>query len=306
MKSKGSAWIAWVFLLPVLLVMGLLVFYPLIKGISYSFTNMNQQNMGNIFAPPTYEYIGLQNYTELLGSFFEPNSVFRDVIIQTFVWTFTNVFFHFSFGLALALLLNRKIKGRAIYRTLLMVPWAVPSFVGAFSWLWMYNDKYGFFNQVLKAIGLPTVSWLGDSTTAMIAVILVNVWLGVPFMMVTLLGGLQSIPESLYEAARVEGASAWQQFTKITLPLLRPVAATATTLGIIWTFNMFNIIYLVTGGGPVHSTEILVTYAYQEAFRSWNLGMASTYGVVILSFLVAFTLFYQRVLKSNQNEGMYY
>ncbi|WP_333639895.1 sugar ABC transporter permease [Laceyella tengchongensis] len=306
MSTRNNAWIAYVFLAPVFIVMTLLVFIPLAQGISYSFTNMNQYNMGNQFLPPSYEWIGLKNYSDLFGTIFQPKSVFRDVLVQTAIWTFVNVFFHFTLGLFLALLLNRKIKGRGIYRMLLMVPWAVPSFVGAFAWQWMYNDKYGLFNLVLKNLGIPAVPWLGDSFWAMFSAILVNVWIGIPFMMVTLLGGLQSIPESLYEAARIDGATWWQQLKNITLPLLKPVAATATTLGIIWTFNMFNIIYLITGGGPVHSTEILVTYAYREAFRNWNLGIASTYGVVILSVLIVFTLFYRRVLKANANEGVYY
>lgn len=306
MRMHNQAWIAYLFLAPVLIVMALLVFYPLIQGILYSFTNMNQYNMGSKFLPPSYEWIGIQNYTELISTLFQPKSVFRDVLVQTAIWTFVNVFFHFMLGLILALLLHRQIKGKGLYRMLLMVPWAVPSFVGAFAWQWMYNDKYGLFNQLLETAGLPTIPWLGDSFWAMTSAILVNVWIGVPFMMVTLLGGLQSIPESLYEAARIDGATAWQQLKDITLPLLKPVATTATTLGIIWTFNMFNIIYLITGGGPVHSTEILVTYAYREAFRNWNLGIASTYGVVILSILVVFTLFYRRLLKANTDEGVYY
>lgn len=292
------------FLAPVLIVMGALVFYPLLQGISYSFTNMNQYNMGSQFAPPSYEFVGLKNYVELFASFTAEDSVFRAVVVQTLIWTFVNVFFHFTIGLGLALLLNRKVRGRGVYRMLLMVPWAVPSFVSAYAWTWMFNEKYGFFNLMLQQLGLPAVAWLGDSFWAMVSVIAVNVWIGVPFMMVTLLGGMQSIPESLYEAARVDGASAWRQFWNITLPLLRPVAATATVLGIIWTFNMFNIIYLVTKGGPVRSTQILVTYAYQEAFERWNFGVATTYGVVILSFLLIFSLIYRRLLKTN--EGVHY
>ncbi|WP_044641449.1 carbohydrate ABC transporter permease [Risungbinella massiliensis] len=306
MLNRQNSWVAYVFLAPVLIIMGILVFYPLVRGISYSFTDMNQYNMGNTFVDPSYQWIGFQNYQEIFSTFFDRNSIFRDIIWQTLVWTFINVFFHFTIGLGLALLLHRKIKGQGIYRILLMVPWAVPSFVAAFAWLWMYNSKYGLFNLVLTKLGMNAIPWLGDSFWAMFSAIMVNVWLGIPFMMITLLGGLQSIPESLYEAARIDGASAWQQFQNITLPLLRPVAATATTLGIIWTFNMFSIIYLVTGGGPIHSTEILVTYAYQEAFEAWNLGASSTYGVVILSFLIVFTLIYRRVLKANSQEGVYY
>ncbi|MGQ7278913.1 carbohydrate ABC transporter permease [Brevibacillus thermoruber] len=306
MTIRSNKWIAWLFLTPVLVVMALLVFYPLVQGFVYSFTDMNQYNMGSKFAPPSWKFVGLNNYAGLFASMAKPDSVFRDVIAQTLVWTFVNVFFHFVIGLGLALLLNRNISGRGIYRMLLMVPWAVPSFVSAFSWTWMYNQTYGLFNIVLQKLGFAPIPWLSDSFWAMVSVIMVNVWVGVPFMMITLLGGLQSIPPSLYEAARVDGASPWSQFWNITLPLLRPVAATATVLGVIWTFNMFTIIFLVTRGGPVRSTEILVTYAYREAFMNWNFGMAATYGVVIFSFLLAFTVLYRRLIKANSGEGVYY
>ncbi|MDQ0417302.1 arabinogalactan oligomer/maltooligosaccharide transport system permease protein [Croceifilum oryzae] len=292
MKYKGSAWIAWIFLLPSLLTIGLVLFYPLAKEIRYSFNDHHGQ-------------FSFQHYIELFGSFFSSNSVFRDVIFQTIAWTVINLFLQFTIGLILALLLNRIRKGRAIYQTLLMIPWVVPSFVGAYAWLWLFHDRFGFMNQALHKIRLPIFHWLDNGTVTMLVVIMVNVWIGVPFMMMTFLGGLRSIPKSLYEAARMEGASPWQQLTNITLPLLRPIAATATALGMIWTFNMFNVIYIVSSGGPANSTETLVTYTYQEAFQNGNIGIASTYGVVILSFVIAFTLYYQRVWKANQNEGMY-
>ncbi|UFJ39397.1 sugar ABC transporter permease [Brevibacillus humidisoli] len=306
MATRSNWWIAYLFLAPVIVVMALLVFYPLLQGVIYSFTNMTQYNMGSKFAPASWEFIGLKHYIDLFSSMLQPESVFRDVIIQTLIWTFVNVFFHFTIGLILALLLNRNIRGRGIYRMVLVVPWAVPSFISAFSWTWMYNQSYGVFNILLAKLGFAPIPWLGDSFWAMVSVIIVNIWIGVPFMMITLLGGLQGIPQSLYEAARVDGATPWRQFWTITLPLLKPVAATATVLGVIWTFNMFNIIYLVTRGGPARSTQILVTYAYQEGFMNWNFGLAATYGVVILSFLLAFTLLYQRLLKENSNEGVYY
>ncbi|OEF98982.1 ABC transporter permease [Vulcanibacillus modesticaldus] len=307
MKSvKNNTWVAYVFLAPVIIVMSVLVFYPLFKGIGYSFTDINQYNMGNKFIEPSYKFIGLANYKKLLGDMFTKDSIFGSILKQTFIWTFVNVFFHFMIGLGLALLLNRSIKFRSTYRLLLLVPWAVPSFISAFSWRWMFNGSFGIINLVLVKLGFSPIPWLGDPFWSMVAVILTNVWLGVPFMMVTLLGGLQSIPTSLYEAARVDGASRFSQFWNITLPLLKPVAFTATLLGVIWTFNMFNVIYLVTGGGPVRSTEILVTYAYREAFMNWNFGMASTYGVIILSFLIIFSTIYARLLKKKDNEEVYY
>lgn len=305
-KTFKNTWIAYIFIAPVMIVMALLVFYPLFKGIGYSLTDINQYNMGNKFMEPSYKFIGLDNYKNLIGSLTDKDSVFRDILKQTTIWTFINVFFHFTIGLGLALLLNKKIKFRGIYRLILLVPWAVPSFISAFSWRWMFNSSFGIINITLQKFGIEPIPWLGDPFWSMVAVIIVNVWLGVPFMMVTLLGGLQSIPTTLYEAAEVDGASRFRQFWHITLPLLKPVAFTATLLGIIWTFNMFNVIYLVTGGGPVHSTEILVTYAYREAFRNWDFGIASTYGVIILSILLVFSSIYSRVLKANKNEGVHY
>lgn len=294
--------LAYLFILPAMLAMIILVFYPLALGISYSFTNMNQYNMGSKFVEPSYKYVGLDNYITI---FTDPDSLFWPVFKQTIIWTFTNVSLHFLIGLSLALVLNRQIRGRTIYRMILLVPWAVPSFVSAFSWRWMFNYDYGLFNWLLAKIGVQPIPWLSDPLWATVAVIMTNVWLGVPFMMVVLLGGLQSIPGELYEAARVDGASRVQQFFKITLPLLKPVAFTVTLLGIIWTFNMFNIIYLVSEGGPYNSTQILVTYAYVEAFQNWNFGISTTYGVIILSILISFSVVYSRVLKMSSGEKVY-
>jgi len=291
---------AYFFILPAMIVMIVLVFLPLAQGVYYSFTNMDQYNMGNKFVKASYEFVGLDNYVAVftgpgLGEFLR-------ILKQTVIWTFTNVFFHFAIGLGLALLLNRYIKGRAVYRMLLLIPWAVPSFISAFAWRWMFNGEYGFINVMLAKFGIEGIPWLSDPVWAMTAVIITNVWLGFPFMMVTFLGGLQSIPKDLYEAAYVDGASRIQQFFSITLPQLKSTIFTATLLGVIWTFNLFAVIYLITEGGPFNSTEILVTYAYDLAFSSWRLGEATTYGTIILSLLIAFSFFYSKVMKTTENE----
>ncbi len=297
MLKWNQTWIAYVFLFPAILAMALIVFYPLALGISYSFTDMNQFNMGSNFVEPTWKWVGLENYKNLVVSM---QSEFWAVLGNTLIWTFTNVFFHFTIGLFLAILLNRKLKGRAIYRMIMLVPWAVPSIVVAFAWRWMFNSEYGIINLLLDNFGIAPIAWLSQKWTAMAAVIITNIWAGVPFMFITLLGGLQSIPKELYEAAAMDGANPWQRFWNVTLPCLRPVAFTVTLLGVIWTFNMFNIIYLITGGGPYKQTEILVTYSYQQAFAYWNFGVASTYTVIILSFLIAFTFFYSRISQPKE------
>jgi arabinogalactan oligomer/maltooligosaccharide transport system permease protein len=287
--------LAYLLILPTALVMAGIVFYPLIRGVIISFTDMNQYNMGSKFIPPSYRFVGLANYVKILAS-----SQFWDILGQTIIWTVSNVFFHFTIGLALALMLNRKLRGRAVYRTLLLIPWAVPTYISAFSWRWLFNSKYGFFNLALKALGLGPIPWLSHEIWAMVAVIATNVWLGFPFMMVVLLGGLQSIPEELYEASEVDGCGHLRQFWTITLPLLKPVAMTATLLGIIWTFNMFNVIYLVTEGGPHHQTDILATFAFIEAFHQWRFAMATTYAVIILSILLSFSFFYIKALRGSE------
>jgi len=286
--------VPYLFLFPAMAGMILLVFLPLSQGIWYSFTDMDQYNMGSKFVSPSYRFVGLKNYIDV---FSDKQSMFWPVLKQTVIWTVTNVSLHFLLGLALALMLNRKMRGRAVYRMLLLVPWAVPSFISAFAWRWMFNQDYGFLNLALQRLGFDPVPWLAEPAWAMTAVIAANVWLGVPFMMVVILGGLQSIPYELYEAARVDGADRLQQFSRITLPMLKPIAFTATLLGIIWTFNMFNIIFLISEGGPYNKTQILVTFAYVQAFQGWRFGMATTYGVVILSILLVFSFFYSRLLK---------
>jgi arabinogalactan oligomer/maltooligosaccharide transport system permease protein len=275
-------WFAYAMLAPVAIVMGLLVFYPLVRGIMLSFTDADRFSIGNKFVPATYHYIGLRNYKDILTS-----SDFRRVAEFSVIWTFVNVFFHFTIGLGLALMLNREVRFRGIYRMLLMVPWAVPSFISAFSWRFIYNNPYAF---------------LGDPTWAKFAVIMTNVWLGVPFMMVALLGGLQAIDTDLLDASSVDGASALRRFWDVTLPGLRPVAATVILLGLIWTFNMFNIIFLITGGGPANATQIFPTFAYRAAFTDYLYGQAAAWGVIILSMLLVFGTGYRWLVAKSGEE----
>ena len=165
----------------------------------------------------------------------------------------------------------------------------------------MFHYEYGAVNLILtKMLHQTPIQWLNDPLGTFSACIITNVWLGFPFMMVVLLGGLQSIPHEFYEASQVDGCGRLRQFWSITLPLLKPVALTATLLGIIWTFNMFNVIYLVTEGGPHHQTDILATFAFIEAFHQWRFGMATTYAVIILSILLTFSFFYIRTLRGSE------
>jgi arabinogalactan oligomer/maltooligosaccharide transport system permease protein len=288
---RERMWVAYAFLAPVVVVMAVIVLYPLVLSIYSSFTNLDGSNQATIFRPSSEEFIGLANYATVLTS-----EDFRGRLLWTAVWTGVNVFFHYTIGLGLALLLNQKFRGRTFYRLVLMLPWAVPAFISAVAWRYIFNGEYGFLNLLLADLGIDGPNWLSDPFWAYVAPIIVNVWLGVPFMMVALLGGMQSIPADLYEAARVDGATRRQTFWNVTMPQLRSVSVAVTMLGIIWTFNLFVVIFLTTGGGPGGRTDILVTESY-NLFAARELALAATYSVSILSLLLIFVTIYQRVFR---------
>ncbi|WP_433256420.1 carbohydrate ABC transporter permease [Streptosporangium sp. CA-135522] len=296
-RSLSQYWYAWAMVAPVVVVTAVLIGWPLVRGVYLSLTDATEATMGRTIGvnviPSSYEFVGLGNYVDILTS-----GLFWDKLTWTVVWTVACVGLHYGLGLGLALLLNRKMRLRSFYRLMLILPWAIPPFVAAFIWRYLYNSDYGVINAMLRAAGLGTVGWLDDPTMAKIAVVAVNVWVGVPFMMVAMLGGLQSIPGELYEAAEVDGAAPWQRFRHITVPGLRTVSSTVVLLGTIWTFNMFPLIFLITGGGPGSSTEILVTYAYREAFTGIrNYSGSAAWGVIILLLLVVLALVYRRALR---------
>ncbi|WP_067818378.1 carbohydrate ABC transporter permease [Actinomadura kijaniata] len=293
----SAHWYAWAMVAPVLLVMGVLIGYPLLRGVYLSLTDATEANVGRTIGmntiPATYRFVGLDNYVQIFS-----DSEFWLRLGWTFLWTVASVTLTVGLGLGLAMLLNRRLRFRGLYRVILILPWAAPAFVSTFIWRYVLNNDFGLANGMLRAAGLPTVEWLDDPTMAKVSVILVNVWLGIAFNMVALLGGLQSVPRELYEAARVDGASAWQQFRNITLPMLRPVSRTVILLGTIWSFNQFPVIFLLTRGGPNGATEILVTAAYRDAFmglRDYS-GSAAN-GMVILVLLVVMASLYLRSLR---------
>ena len=289
---RERMWVAYAFLAPVALVMAVIVVYPLIGSIWSSFTDLNRSNAATIFRPGSDQFIGLGNYAAVIGS-----EEFRGRLMWTIVWTAVNVFFHFTLGMGLALLLNQRFRGRTAYRLILMLPWAVPAFISAVSWRYIFNGEYGVLNLFLEGFGIQGPNWLSDPFWAYVAPIIVNVWLGVPFMMVALLGGMQSIPQDLYEAARVDGANRRDTFWNVTLPQLKSVSVAVTMLGIIWTFNLFVVIFLTTGGGPGGRTDILVTESFQ-LFQAGQYAQAATYSVLILSLLLVFVTIYQRVFRT--------
>ena len=271
---------------------GLLVFLPFAVGVGLSFLGTEG------------EFVGLQNYGAVLQTVIsaDESTQLGRTFVHTVLWTAINVTFHVVIGLSLALLLNRPdLRFRKAYRLLLIVPWAVPSYITALTWKWLFNTQYGPINTMLAALGVDRVDWLGGSgATAFVANLATNVWLGFPFMMVISLGALQSIPAELYEAADIDGASGWQKLRHVTLPLLKPALFPAIILGTIWTFNAFNIIYLVSGGGPDHQTEILITEAYYLFTVLRRTGLAAAYAVLIFGLLLLYTLVTNRMTRATE------
>jgi arabinogalactan oligomer / maltooligosaccharide transport system permease protein len=299
-----SKWFAYACIAPIVVATAVLIYYPLIVGIYYSFTNASGTNPNNVGIPflnipPTFKFVGLKNFFDIFANS-DPTVDVRLIFLQTLEWIAFNAVLHFSIGLGLALLLNRKIRFRGVYRALLIVPWATPQFVAAFGWRFLFNGDYGFINLLLERLHLVPIDWTGQPAAAMAAVIICNVWLGIPFMTITLLGGLQSIPNELYEVAELDGANWWQRFLNVTLPLLRPTAVLVTMLDVIWTFNVFAIIFLITGGGPYHRSDTFVSYAFQVAIINQKYGLGAAYGVIILLILVGFVMIYSRLLRANE------
>lgn len=255
----------------------------------------------------TFTWVGLDNFVSILASegyaLTHPLSFYYTTAV-TVMWTGLNVFFHAAIGLSLAMVLNREdLRFRGVYRVLLIVPWAIPNYITALVWKGMFNKQYGLVNYVLGGVGVEPVGWFSSFWASFGANLATNTWLGFPFMMVVALGALQSIPKDLYEAASVDGASKWQQFRAITLPLLKPAMFPAIILGSIWTFNMFNIIYLVSGGQPNGATDILIVEAYRWAFEQDRYGYAAAYSVLIFVMLLGYSVVTSRVTKAA--EGAY-
>lgn len=277
--------LAYTYILPAALIMAALTAYPLLYGFWMAFTDFGIQHIRH--QNPTF--VGLQNFVDILtGANYLSFSLWK-VFGFNLLWTVANVAVHVVLGVGLALAVNHPgIRGKRFYRMALVLPWAVPTYVTALVWKNMFDEQFGALNQVLGLVGIAPVAWLQQFPHAFYAALLTNVWLGFPFMMMVASGALQSIPKELYEAAAVDGATAWRRLFAVTIPMLRPAMSPAIVLGTIWTFNNFNVIYFITGGGPLGQTEILVTQAYRLVNPMGLYGVAAAFAVVI--FLILFGL----------------
>lgn len=263
------------------------VLYPFVAALVSGFFEQSLLRPGR-------EFVGLDNYRAVLAADF--GQLFRN----TAVFTAGATFIPFGIGLALALALNVGIRGSSVLRGLFLLPWVIPSVVVSFLWLWIFNGNYGVLNGILEAVGADGVAWLGQPDTAMAAVVLAKTWATFPWMMVMLLAGLQSIPADLYEAAAVDGAGPWRRFRAITWPHLRPVAGIVVLLELIWNFQHFDTIFVMTGGGPAGATRTFSVAVYEAAFSGFDLGRAGALGGLWVIILSVFVLIYVRASERGE------
>jgi multiple sugar transport system permease protein len=291
-RRRLTAWRAAGFMIPVWAYVLCFYVYPLVSNVKMGFQSYTVSSFYTGSAP----FVGFANYTAVFR-----NPEFVAVVVNTVLFTIGSLAFQFSIGLALAMFFRRVFPLNGVLRSLLLVPWLLPLVVSGTVWRWMmYNDS-GVINQTLLHLHLISqpIPWLVSTNMSLVSVIVVNIWVGIPFNMVILYGGLQALPEQVFDAAAIDGASGWQRFTRVTLPMLRPVILVVLTLGLIYTVKAFDVIMLVTQGGPAYSSQTLTTYAYNLSFNQLLFGQGAAVGNVLILVAVVFAGIYLRAVRDS-------
>jgi multiple sugar transport system permease protein len=288
-SNRSAALFALALLAPALIYILVIVAYPLFDTVVLSFTNAALR--------PTYDFVGWANYERIFGA-----GNFTEIIIRTFVWTFFSVVAKMIIGTLGASLLNAAIPGQSVFRILTMPPWIVPMAIGIYMWAWMYNGQFGMISGLLQNFGIISKPWpiLAYGDSAFWATIVTDVWIGVPMVTIYMLAAMQSVPKDLYEAAWTDGAGRFYRFRRITLPLLVPALLTMSLLSLIATFNSFDIIYILTRGGPSGSTTTMIIDTYNTAMGSRKYGEGAARAVVISIFVTLFCIVYFRAVRKLQ------
>ncbi|OIO05266.1 MAG: hypothetical protein AUJ51_00220 [Elusimicrobia bacterium CG1_02_56_21] len=308
---KGRHTVPFMLLAPAFVGLALLLVYPFVFEVYLSFHDLKLTTIMMWKNTGTLPFAGISQYVKVFTTSPLSEITFWALLGRTLVWTFSNVFFHVTGGFILALMLNNQIRFKGIYRTLLVIPWAMPQVVAVLAMRGEFHATNGFVNIIitklldtlpfLGSLGVAPVQWLSDYP--LLTCTLINVWLGIPFMMVVILGGLQSISSSYYDAADIDGASYLQKLRYITLPLIRPVLMPAVTLGTVWTFNNINVIYLVTGqAGGTEQADILVSALYKAAFTYNRYSYSAAFAIVVFAMLFFFSVFYLKTFDAAKDE----
>jgi len=281
--------------LPALILPLIFTYYPMIKGSLMAFQSYNLMNVTNI------KWIGLGNFQKLFAN--TPGNIFYTILKNTAIWVIVSLFFQFTIGFALALLLRKKFRGSSVYQGLIFFPWAVSGFLIGIMWRWMFNGTSGVINDILLRIGIihSPIAWLASKDTALLSVIIANIWYGIPFFTIMITAALRGVPQELYEAAEVDGANAVGKFFNITIPSIKSVILLTILMRVIWIFNFPDLIYSMTQGGPGGSSHIITSFMMQKV-QSLDYGLASALGLLVILFLTVFTIIYFSVTKFGRLE----
>jgi multiple sugar transport system permease protein len=271
---EDERWLAFVLLMPTVVLLGLFIAYPFAMGVVLSVTDARVGVPG--------DFVGMANFVKIWN-----DSIFRTAVYNTFLYTAVATVFKLALGLWLALLLNRSFKGKAIIRAAILLPFIIPTVLSTFAWKWMFDPTFSVLNWLLFQLGFidQRINWLGDPDLAMASIIVVNVWRGVPFFAISLLAGLQTISPELHEAAAIDGANGWNRFWYVTWPLLLPVTMVVVLFSVIQTFADFQLVYVLTGGGPANATHLFATYAYQVGISTGLLSEGATISLAVFPVL---------------------
>lgn len=294
MRSRyGDQTLAAWLILPSILVIGGLLIYPLLYNI---FISLHDFDLKRLYLGTPF--IGLKNYISALTS-----NYFWSAVGRTLYFTIASVGIELILGIMIALVLNRDFWGRDFVRSILLLPWAIPTVVNGIMWKWIYNSNYGALNGILKQLGLihSYQNWLGHPITAMNMVILADVWKTTPFVAIMILAALQTIPDSLYEAAQIDGAGPWQAFQHLTLRLIRPSILVVLVIRTMEAFRVFDIIYIITRGGPADGTQVITYFTYNETFNNLNFGLGASLAYLTSLVILVMALIYMKLLRSESN-----
>ncbi|TDC52394.1 sugar ABC transporter permease [Jiangella ureilytica] len=291
--QRARHWGEHLFVVPAVVFVLATVLYPLVFNVDLSFRDVGVAQIVTGGA----EWVGWENYADQLG-----RDEFWHALVISLLYTGLAVVVAFALGMALAVYFNQRFPGRNVMRSLLLLAWILPTVVSANVWRWMLDGSYGLVNALLEAVGLVDgdLFWLARPVPALFAVVIATAWSFTPFIMILLLAGLQGIPDTLYEAAKIDGAGAWRRFTSVTMPLLKPVNLTALLLCFISTFKTFDTVFLMTRGGPGEATMILPIYAYNEAFEFFRFDTGAVATTLMLVVPLGLSVFYFRSLRREE------
>lgn len=295
-RASSASYIGYLFTLPALIFMLVFIGYPIIQNIVLSFKNVDVMTFAN---PDLQKFVGLDNYKELLT---KTNAVLPKTVLNSFIFTIGSIFFQFTIGFGLALLYKRDFPGNKFFRGVTMISWLIPITVTGLLFKFMFGVNGGIVNQLLMQLHLikEPIEWLLNGDTAMVSIIVANIWIGIPFNMILILTGLTTVPNDVYESAKIDGANRFETFFKITVPMIKPALLSVITLGFVYTFKVFDLVWVMTKGGPVNGTDLLSTYAYKLSFEQFQFSMGAASANVLFVILMIVGMFYIKLISQDE------